>query len=76
MTTMALSMICNTLIEASFAISSNSMPKTNLYNKKVVQEAYAFIQGTGLEVTIKNFNLDLNADRLRSEFHKIFHARD
>lgn len=71
MTTMALAMLCNALIEASFAINTGSIPKHNLYTKKAIQEAYAFIQGTSLEITIHRFCLDLNADRLREEFFRI-----
>ena|SRR3990167_5218794 len=74
MTTMALAMICNTLMEASFAISSSGIPKTKLYNQKVVREAYAFIQGTSLDIKIMEYHLDLDPERIRNEFFRIFHA--
>jgi cystathionine beta-lyase family protein involved in aluminum resistance len=71
MTTMALAMICNSLVEASFAMNSKNNPELS---KKTITEAYAFIQGTSLEITIKRFHLDLNANRLRQEFNRIFNG--
>ncbi len=70
MTTMALSMICHSLLEASFAVESDNRP--TFYSKQAVKNAYAFIQGTGLEVTIMEYHLNLDAGRLRDEFNKLF----
>lgn len=73
MTTMALSIICHTFIEASYMYTGTSGRAQNPYtSSKIAREAFAFIQGTGLEVTIQRFDLDLNADELREGFYAIF----
>lgn len=77
MTTMALAIICNSLRDASYLFSTSSINVRNHRDKFVIAtEAYAFIQGTGLEVTIQQFELDLNADRIRYEFGKVFGTID
>lgn len=73
MTTMALAIICNCLKDASYLFATSSINVRNHRDKfSLATEAYAFIQGTGLEVTIQRFELDLNADRIRYEFTKVF----
>lgn len=73
MTTMALSMICHSLKEASFLFTGTSNnPRNEFSRSDIATQAYAFIQGTGLDVMIKDFSLDLNADRIRDEFNRIF----
>src|SRR5437773_297584 len=67
MATMGLAVICNSLKEASVVFNGNS--------SKTAARAMAFIQGTGLEVTIQTFELDLNANQIRAEFYRIFHAK-
>ncbi len=64
-------MIANTLIEASY-YASQSIPTEKLYSNKAVKEAYVFIQGTGLEITIELYGLDYNAGKLREKFNRIF----
>ena len=44
-------------------------------NLKIAQEALAFIQGTGLEITITTYRLDYNANHLRETFYRTFHVK-
>jgi len=44
-------------------------------NMKIAQEALAFIQGTSLEIAIKTYGLDYDADSLRQTFFKTFHVK-
>jgi len=62
--TMGLSMICETLKDASLISTKSS---------KIAQQALAFIEGTGLEIAIRNYNLDLDPKQLRYQFYAIFH---
>lgn len=41
----------------------------------VAWRAKAFIQGTGLEIALRTYNLDYDADHLRSTFFRIFHVK-
>ena len=73
MTTMALAIICNSLRDASYLFATSSINVRNHRDKfTLATEAYAFIQGTGLEITIQRFSLDLNANGIRYEFNKLF----
>lgn len=75
MTTMALAIICNSLRDASYLFGTSSINVRNHRDKfALATEAYAFIQGTGLEITIQRFSLDLNADNIRFNFYRIFHV--
>lgn len=70
---MGMSIICQTLLEASYVYTGTSGKLKNGYRtSKIASEALAFIHGTGLEITIERFALDLDADRVREEFEKIF----
>lgn len=64
-------MICNSLVEASYYVSG-SAPNHKLYSKKALKEAYMFVQGTGLDVVLKHYNLDYNAQDLRRIFNGLF----
>ena len=44
-------------------------------NSKIAQEALAFIQGTSLEIAIKTYGLDYDADSLRTVFFRTFHVK-
>ena len=44
-------------------------------NAKIAQEALAFIQGTSLEIAIKTYGLDYDADSLRTTFFRTFHVK-
>lgn len=43
-------------------------------NMRIAQEALAFIQGTSLEIAIKTYSLDYDADSLRQTFFRTFHV--
>ena len=43
-------------------------------NEKIAYDALAFIQGTGLEIMIRVYSLELDADQLRDRFFKTFHV--
>lgn len=70
MVTAALSMICNALKEASYYQNGSGPDK--IYSRQVVTEAYAFIQGTGLDVTIKTYGLAYHPDKIRKLFNELF----
>lgn len=38
-------------------------------SRKEVNESYAFVQGTGLEVLLSSYRLDYDAEKLRSGFN-------
>ena len=44
-------------------------------NAKIAQEALAFIQGTSLEIAIKTYGLDYDAESLRVTFFRTFHVK-
>ena len=41
----------------------------------VASQALAFIQGTSLEICIKSYGLELEAENLRTSFFRIFHVK-
>lgn len=43
--------------------------------KSVATQALAFIQGTGLDICIRSYGLDLEAEQLRTSFFRIFHVK-
>ncbi|GAB5657422.1 hypothetical protein JMUB7498_26690 [Staphylococcus aureus] len=57
-------MLCATLQDAS-TISMKS--------SKTAKQALAFIEGTGLDLAIKTYGLDLDPKQLRYKFYAIFH---
>ena len=66
-------------IASAFQDAAMLYTLTNGYfgNKKrsVATQAFAFIQGTGLEICIKSYGLDLEANDLRTSFFRIFHVK-
>lgn len=44
-------------------------------NKRIATKALAFIQGTGLDITIRAYGLNYDADQLRSVFYQTFHVK-
>lgn len=73
-TTLGLASLAETFKEASMLYVW-----TNGYlgdkNKKVACEALAFIQGTGLEIMIRTYDLGYDADTLRHTFFRTFHVK-
>lgn len=42
---------------------------------RAASDALAFIQGSGLEITIRTFDLGYDADELRMTFFRKFHVK-
>ena len=58
-----------TLTEAfQLAAQALAFATTSAYRAKQLHEALLFVQGTGLEMTIRTYGLEVNADTLREEF--------
>ena len=76
MATAALTMLCQSLLEASFIFTktSGSTTKNNHCSSKISMQAFAFIQGTGLDIAIQAYGLEYNPKELRDSFNKIFKA--
>ena len=73
MATCAITMICHSLLEASYVFTGTSNRTDNeLKSSAVAKRAYAFIQGTGLDLAIQRFGLDYSAENIREEFNRIF----
>lgn len=73
MVTAALTMIAHSFIEASYYIQNTMNHNSKIYNRKALADAYAFVQGTGLEISLQRFSLDYDADILRRNFNYLFH---
>jgi hypothetical protein len=71
MTTLGMQVIKQALQDAAYYVTHTS----GTFNRKAMTasyEAYMFVQGTGLEMVIQKFAIDLNAEVLKEEFNKIF----
>ena len=84
MATMGLACIMSAFQEAAmfYTITANSTKRSLSYGRhavapilKVASESLAFIQGTGLDITIREYGLDLEPDQLRLTFYRIFHVK-
>lgn len=66
-------MICHSLREASYIFTGTSGRTDNeMKSSAIARRAYAFVQGTGLDLAIQRFGLDYDAETIREEFNKIF----
>ena len=76
MATAALTMLCQTLLEASLLFTSTAQPvgKNAFRQNSLSRKAYMFIQGTGLDIVIEAYGIDYNPKELRDSFNKIFKA--
>ena len=77
METMGLACIMSAFEEASWIITNTGNRFGHHKAAEVIKagsEALAFIQGTGLEITIANYGLDLNAHYLRYTFYRKFNV--
>ena len=76
MTTMALSSLVDTFVQASYVFGNRHDANAGGYTHKermsLGKSALAFISGTGLEIMIEYYRLDYNADEIRSQFFGIF----
>lgn len=78
MATMGAAIIMSSFEEASlFFVVTNSYYGRHKVSEliKMGSNALAFVQSTGLEVTIKCYGLEYDADALRSSFYRIFHVK-
>lgn len=74
MTTLGLAAIASAFQEASMLYVWTNGYLGNK-NQRIANQALAFIEGTGMEVCIKEYGLDLDPDALRSKFYRIFHVK-
>ena len=66
MNTIGMSILCETLREAArFEITAS--PRSETY------QCYAFVQGSGLENLLVTYQLDYEADEIRSHFNYFVH---
>ena len=73
-TTIGLACIANAFEDAAlYFVLTNGYFGTS--NMAIASNAMAFIQGTGLEITIKEYRLDYDADQLRNVFYRTFHVK-
>ena len=78
MDSLCLSSLVDTLIDAAYLFGYRERKiKTPISDAKLAtaKDAYAFISGTGLEMMIKYFDIDLNADNLRGRFSELWAQR-
>ena len=68
--------IVDTLVSAAYIFGdrhhANSEAHSHKQRMKLGKVAFAFIQGTGLDVMIKHYKLDYNAEEIREKFYFIF----
>lgn len=66
-----------TLDEAAYALvnTNGKLSKSMLAFAATSKEALFFILGTGLDIMLNVYNLDYDADRLRSVFCRQFHVK-
>ena len=75
-TTMALSALVTTLLDAAYILGyrskRNAEGKTNPKLENSSKEAYAFISGTGLNIMIDYYHLDYDPEEIRNKFNGLF----
>ena len=76
-TTLALSIVAETLLDASYYFLNTSQHPSSRQRRKFTesQEAIAFIRGTGLELIIDFYHLDFDPDTLRDKFYEYFKVK-
>ena len=77
-TTLGISIIAETLKSAAFYLTYTGSTKSVYMEHKVeeARQSLVFIQGTGLEKLIRAYNLDYNANRLRTGFYVAMNHRE
>ena len=74
MNTLGLSVILCAFEDASmFYVYTNGY--FGVKKMRIAQQALAFIQGTGLEITLKVYGIDYDPDVLRQTFFRVFHVK-
>lgn len=79
MATMGLACIMSAFQEASlfYTLTSTHYGRHQVKPMlKIASQSLAFIQGTGLDITIRSYGLDLEAEQLRYTFYRIFHVKN
>lgn len=73
-TTLGLGAISSAFEEAAmlYTWTNGYIGKKNI---RVAKQAMAFIQGTSLEIAIRIYGLDYDAEQLRNNFYRIFHVK-
>lgn len=67
------SVIQNSLKEASYVyVGTSSDPYHKFRSSVVAEQALAFVEGSGLDITIQRFGLDFDPMKIREEFHRMF----
>lgn len=76
METLLVGIIVDTFLEASYMFGyrqkANAVGHTNPKLMDNAKEAFAFISGTGLDIMIKEYGIDLNPEELRFQFYQKF----
>ena len=77
--TIGMSIIADALESASYLFISSSfkIAKSGCLQHKVSEgeKSFAFISGTGLDIIIQEFELDLDPEKIRNGFYTIFCRR-
>ena len=74
--TLALSLITHTFTEAAYMFTHTAnFPTRHKQYLSASKQAFAFIQGTGLEIMIQVYNLDYDAAKLREIFYDKFNIQ-
>ena len=65
-----------TLFEASylFVRTTGKLSRERLVKVASSREALEFVEGTGLDLMIKNYHLAYDADEIRNRFNYLFHV--
>ena len=61
---------------ASYICKKEDYGKLRYFTKKDGIESLAFIQGSGLEITLQEYGIPLNASSIRTVFFSIMDRRD
>lgn len=67
MNTIGISVLCEALRNASYFYKVDY--GNHFVKRKEVNECYAFVQGTGLEILLESYHLNYDADQIRNGFN-------
>lgn len=76
--TLGLSILTETIRMASYWTQTNNCYKSghcSSTNRREARSCFAFIQGTGLDLFLKEYQLGYDSDRLRDAFYNYFNLR-
>lgn len=74
---LAKEVLAKTILDAAymFTHTNGKLTRERLTMYKTSQQAFAFLQGTGLEVMIQEYGLAYDAENIRSLFYEKFHVK-